>query len=368
MGKGGANTINLEGLGRKTPSSARHFFSLPPLAVLSMSTFAHCVARAQAHVRGALSRFCCNLSLEGSSPPFLLSSTSRIKALSPSLPLGVREYKGGEGTGCATGLALRFVGTRFLNRFYLFSLINLHNTDFSSLFCRFQTKTVCGRGVQQQRPQAPALARSLSGCVRNGKDEHGGARIAASPTPESRESELTFWRRESIPLSLKDSSLLTDLDFGHSARLRGGKGNSYVVRAIADGKLSRVLPRVRDARLFSSLLFPPKPKVAHSIKINASECTPKPKTDDGRRAGPVAAEMAAAPISAMPFPFCVFKALKVPKWEKRKGWRLRLAFRLTSSPTEQETDWVITSLPVPSPPPRQLRSTRGNAITTRAPN
>ena len=28
---------------------------------------------------------------------------------------------------------------------------------------------------------------------------------------------------------------------------------------------------------FSSL--PPKPKVAHSIKINASECTPKPKTD-----------------------------------------------------------------------------------------
>ena len=71
MGKGGANTINLEGLGRKTPSIARHFFSLPPLAVLSMSTFAHCVARARRrrcgehspvfaaiyHSRGVLLRF-----------------------------------------------------------------------------------------------------------------------------------------------------------------------------------------------------------------------------------------------------------------------------------------------------------------------
>ena len=112
MGKGGANTINLERLGRKTPSSARHFFSLPPLAVLSMSTFAHCVARAR------------------STLPFLLQSITRgefssvssfvditnqgPQSLPPSLPLGVREYKGGEGTGCATGLSLRFVGTRFL--------------------------------------------------------------------------------------------------------------------------------------------------------------------------------------------------------------------------------------------------------------
>ena len=57
----------------------------------------------------------------------------------------------------------------------------------------------------------------------------------------------------------------------------------------------------------------PKPKVAHSIKINASECTPKPKRDRRRRRacgeGGGGAHLGNA--------FCALKALKV-KWEKRK--------------------------------------------------
>ena len=57
--------------------------SLAAFVVLSMSTFAHSSAPRACGCSQV--GFCCNLSLEWSSPPFLLSSTSRIKDLPPSL-------------------------------------------------------------------------------------------------------------------------------------------------------------------------------------------------------------------------------------------------------------------------------------------
>ena len=59
----------------------------------------------------------------------------------------------------------------------------------------------------------------------------------------------------------------------------------------------------------------PKPKVAHSIKINASECTPKPKRDRRRRRRRACGEGGGG--AHLGNAFCALKALKV-KWEKRK--------------------------------------------------
>ena len=105
---------------RKTPSSSRHFFSLAALAVLSMSTFAH----SSSHPRPStcvcacvLPSFCCNLSLEWRSPPFLLSSTSRIKDLPPSLRVfGFISIYRSPGCGAGTeiwGQGFSFVFTSF---------------------------------------------------------------------------------------------------------------------------------------------------------------------------------------------------------------------------------------------------------------
>ena len=129
------------------------------------------------------------------------------------------------------------------------------------------------------------------------------------------------------------------------------------------GKLAWRRGRVRDARLFL-LSLPPKPKVAHSIKINASECTPKPKTDGRTDADPVGRavghrrrrlrwrQSSSRPLArstAMPF-LLRLKSLK-GEMGKKGGKATRLALPL-SNMNREERGRVITC--------PQLRPARGN--------